>query len=91
MSDERHTLVFTPLAVAGSDVVDASEEVELVYGDLVCLDSELLVEFTLSSTLDTHDSGFEGRAGLGRDTQRVGAAGVGPEVGEGDFLRCSLL
>jgi hypothetical protein len=83
--------VFTPLAVAGSDVVDASKEMELVNGNLVCLDSELLVEFALSSTLDTHDGGFEGRASLGGNTQRVGAAGVCPHVGEGDLLGGSLL
>jgi hypothetical protein len=83
--------VFTPLAVAGGDVVDASKEVEVIYGDLVCLDSELLVEFALSSTLDTHDGGFEGRAGLCGNTERVGAAGVCPHVGEGDLLGGSLL
>jgi hypothetical protein len=71
--------------------VNASQEVELVQRDLVCLDSKLLVEFALSSTLDAHDSGFQGRAGLGGNTKRVRAAGVGPHVGEGDLLRGSLL
>jgi hypothetical protein len=71
--------------------MDASEEVELVNGNLVCLDAELLVEFALSSALDTHDGSFEGGAGLGRNAQRVGAAGVCPHVGEGDFLGGSLL
>lgn len=87
----QHTLVLAPLAVTRGDVVDAGQEVKLVQRDLVCLDSELLVKFALSGTLDTHDGGLEGGASLARNTKRVGAAGVGPHVGESNLLRGSLL
>ena len=83
--------MLAPLAVTGSDIVDAGEEMELVQRDLVCFDSKLLVKLALSSTLDAHDGSLEGRASLAGDTKRMRAAGVGPHVGEGDFLGGSLL
>lgn len=51
--------------------MNASEEVELVQRDLVCLDSKLLVKLALGSTLDAHDGSLEGGAGLGGYTKRV--------------------
>lgn len=83
--------MLAPLAVTGSDIVDAGEEMELVQRDLVCFDSKLLVKLALSSTLDAHDGSLEGRASLAGDTKRMRAAGVGPHVGESDLLRGSLL
>lgn len=50
------TLVLSPLAVTRRLVVDAGKEMEFVEWDLLCLDPELLVEFSLCRALDPHDS-----------------------------------
>lgn len=83
--------MLAPFAVAGSLVVDAGEETEVLDGDLLLLDAELVVELALGSALDAHDGVGEVGAGLAGDAERVGAAGVCPHVGEGDLLGGALL
>lgn len=74
------TLVLSPLAVTGCLVVDAGKEMEFVQWDLLCLDSQLLVEFPLCCALDSHNGSFQGGASLAGDAERVRATGVGPHV-----------
>ena len=83
--------MFTPLAVAGSLVVDAGQEVEVLYGDLFLLDAEFVLELSLGGALGALDGVRQVGARLRGDVQRVGAAGVGPHVGEGDLFRGALL
>lgn len=85
------TLVLTPLAVAVSLVVDTGQEVEILKGYLLLLDAQFLVKFALSGPLDSHNRIGKVGASLSRHAQGVGAAGIGPHIGEGDFLRRALL
>lgn len=83
--------MLTPLAVAGGLVVDSGEEMEVLKGNLLLLDTQLVLKLTLSSSLDTGDRVFKGSTSLGRDVEGMGAASVGPHVGEGDLFGCALL
>ena len=47
--------MLTPFAVAGRLVVDARQEMELVHGDLLLLDAELVLELALGGALDALD------------------------------------
>jgi hypothetical protein len=84
-------LVLAPLAVTGRLVVYSCEEVELLDWHLLGLDTKLLVKLALRRALDALNGKRQGGASLGGNAQRVGAAGVGPEVGERDLLGGSLL
>lgn len=84
-------LVLTPLAVAGGLVVDSGEEMEILKGNLLLLDTQLVLKLALSSSLDTGDRVFKGSASLGRDVERMGAASVCPHIGKGDLFGCALL
>lgn len=45
--------MLTPLSVAGSLVVNSSQEVELLERNLLLLNAQLVVELALSGPLDT--------------------------------------
>ncbi len=83
--------MLSPLAIARRLVVNPSEEVEVLNRHLLLLDAELVLELPLSRALHALDALGEVRAHLGGDAQRVGAAGVGPHVGESDLLFGALL
>lgn len=83
--------MLAPFAVAGGLVVDAGEELELLNGNLLLLDAELVVQLALGGALGALDSIGQVGAALARDAQRVGAASVCPHVGEGNFLGGALL
>ena len=83
--------MLSPLPVAGGLVVDAGQEVEFLYGDLLLHDAELVLELSLGGALGALDGVGQVGARLAGDVQGVGAAGVGPQVGEGDLLGCALL
>lgn len=85
------TLVLTPLSVAGSLVVDAGKELKVLKGNLLLLDTQLVVQFPPGSVLDTSDSIGKGRPGLVGKVEGVRAAGVCPHVGEGDLFGGALL
>lgn len=87
----QHTLVLSPLAVTWGLVVDSGEELKLVQWHLLRLDAQLVVQFPLRCALHTQDSCIQLRASLSRDAQRMGAAGIGPHVGEGNLLGGALL
>lgn len=83
--------MFTPLPIAGGLVVDSGEKLELVQWHLLGLDAQLVVQFPLRSALHTQDCSVQFRTSLSGNSQRVGAAGIGPHVGEGDLLGGALL
>lgn len=83
--------MLTPLSVAGSLVMNSGQEVELLKRNLLLLDAQLVVKLALSSPLNTSNGILEARARLGGNVERVGTAGVGPHVGEGDLLGGALL
>jgi hypothetical protein len=84
-------LVLAPLAITGCLVVYPREEVKLLNGHLFRVDAKLLLQLALRRALYALDGQGQGGASLGRDSQRVGAACVGPEIGECDLLGRSLL
>ena len=86
-----HTLVLTPLSVTGSLVVNTGKEVEVLERYLLLLDAQLMLKLALSGSLHTSNRVLKSRASLSWDVKRVGAAGVGPHVGEGDLLGSALL
>lgn len=53
------TLVLTPLAVARSLVVNSGQEMEVLKGNLLLLDTQFVLEFALGSSLDTGNRVFE--------------------------------
>lgn len=71
--------------------MDAGQEVEVLYGDLLLLNSQLVVQFPLGSSLGPRDRIGQVGARLGGDAERVRAASVGPHIGEGDLLGSPLL
>lgn len=83
--------MLAPLSVACRLVVDAREEVEVLYRHLLLLNAQLVVQFPLRSILDAGDTLLEIRARLARDHQRVRAASIRPHVGEGNFFGGTLL
>jgi hypothetical protein len=83
--------MFTPLSITRSLVVDAGQEVEVLEGNLLLLDTQFMLKLALGSSLDTSDRVLKSRTSLGRDVKRVGAASIGPHVGEGDLLGGALL
>lgn len=85
------TLVLAPFAIARSLVVDSGQEAEVLKGDLLLLDAELVFQLALSGTLRSSDGVDQVCASLGGNAQRVRAAGVGPHVWEGNLLRGALL
>lgn len=89
--DRRHTLVFTPLAITRSLVVNSGEEFKLVQGHLLGLDAQLVAQLPLRRALHSNNGGIQLGASLSRNPKRVGAAGVGPHVGEGNLLGGALL
>lgn len=46
--------MLAPSAVAGCDIMDAGEELEIVQGDLLGLDTEFVLEFTLRGGAGTY-------------------------------------
>lgn len=85
------TLVLAPLAIARGLVVDAGQEVEVVEGHLLLLDTELMIQLAPRRILDATDGVGQVGSRFGRHVQRVGAARVGPHVGEGNLFRRALL
>lgn len=83
--------MLSPLAIARGLVVDSGEELEFIQGHLLGLDAQLVVQLALRGALHTQDCSVQFRPSLARDAQGVRAAGVGPHVGEGDFLGGTLL
>jgi len=83
--------VLTPLSVTGSLVVNTGKEVEILERYLLLLDAQLMLKLALSGSLDTSNRVLKSRTSLSWDVKRVGAAGVGPHVGEGDLLGSALL
>jgi len=71
--------------------VDSGQEVEVLKGDLLLLDAELVFQLALSGTLRSSDGVDQVCTSLGGNAQRVRAAGVGPHVWEGNLLRGALL
>lgn len=87
----RLTLVLAPLAVTRRLVVDASQEVEVLERHLLLLDTELVFQLPLGGVLDTKNGIWQVGTRLVGHVQGVGAASVGPHVGEGNLLRGALL
>ncbi|KAI6769309.1 hypothetical protein HG531_010413 [Fusarium graminearum] len=83
--------MLTPHSVTGSLVVNTGQEVKVLEGDLLLLDTQFMLKLALGSSLDTRDRVLESGTSLGRDVKRVRAASVGPHVGEGDLLGGALL
>lgn len=83
--------MLSPLAIAGGLVVDSGEEFEVLNGDLLGLDTQLVVELSLRGALYTQYRSIKLCASLTGDAKRVGAASVGPHIGERDFLGGTLL
>lgn len=81
-------LVLTPDLVRSGHVVNAGQEVELVQGHILSLDAELVEELALGSSSDTQVILLDQ---LISNVERVGAASVGPCVGESDLLVGALL
>jgi hypothetical protein len=83
--------MLSPLAITGGFVVNPSEKLKLVQWHLLGLDTQLVTELPLSSALHTQYSSIKLGTSLARNSKRVGAAGVGPHVREGDLLGGALL
>ena len=83
--------MLTPLAITRGLVVDAGEELEFLQRYLLRLDSQLVVQFPLRRALHPQDSRIQLSTSLTRNSKRVGAASVGPHIGEGDLLGGALL
>ena len=83
--------MFTPLSVAGGLVVDSGQELEVLEGNLLGLDAQLVLQLAARSSLDAINGVGQVGAGLTGDSQGVRAARVGPHVGEGDLLGGTLL
>jgi hypothetical protein len=71
--------------------MNASQELEILDWNLCSLDSKLVVQLALCSSLDACDSFSQFGTTLARNTKRVRAACVGPHIGEGDLFRGTLL
>lgn len=71
--------------------MDSGQEVEILKGHLLLLDTELVLQLALSGTLRSGNGVDQVCASLGGNAQRVRAAGVGPHIGEGDLLSGALL
>lgn len=71
--------------------MDSGQEVEILKGDLLLLDAELVLQLALGSTLRSSDGVDQVCASLGGYAQRVRATCVGPHVGESDLLSGALL
>lgn len=71
--------------------MNSSEELEVLNGHLLGLDTEFVVQLPLRSMLHAQDSSIKFRSSFAGNTQWVGAAGVGPHVREGNFLAGALL
>jgi hypothetical protein len=84
--DDVVDLVLPPQIIARSPVVDAGEEVEARLRDLLGWYAELLEELATRRVANAVDA-----VDLGGDVERVGAAGVGPEVRERHLLCGALL
>jgi hypothetical protein len=84
-------LMFTPHSVTRSLVVNTGQEVEVLEGNLLLLDTQFVFKLALGSSLDTSDGVLKSRTSLGRDMKRVRAASVGPHIGEGNLLGSALL
>jgi hypothetical protein len=87
----KPTLVLAPFSVARGLVVNASEEMEVLEWNLLLLNAKLLVELSLRSPLDARNCIWEVGSSLARDSQGVGAAGIGPEIRESNLLSRPLL
>lgn len=72
--------MLSPRAVARRLVVDASQELKDLWGNLGGGDSELLVELALGGAADTLDGLWKRGSSLGGDLKGVRAAGVGPHA-----------
>ncbi len=85
------TLVLAPFPVAGSLVVDARQEVEVIQRHLLLLDAQLVVQLPLCRSFDALDRIRQCGARLAGHTEGMRAARIGPHVGEGDLLYGTLL
>lgn len=83
--------MLSPLAITRGLVVNPGEKLELFQWHLLGLNTQLVAELPLSSALHTQYSSIKLSTSLARDSKRMGAAGVGPHVREGDLLRGALL
>ena len=89
--DDLLTFVFSPFPIAWCFVVYPRQELESVKWHLGSLDSLLLIELPQSSPSDSLNGCLQFGSRLAGHSQWMGAASVGPHVGEGDFLGRSLL
>ena len=83
--------MLAPFSITGSLVMNSSQELEILDWNLRSLDSKLVVQFALCSSLDARDSFSQFGTTLARDTKWMRAACVGPHIGEGDLFSCALL
>jgi hypothetical protein len=83
--------MFTPLAIAGREVVNPGQELEFIQRHLLGPDTQLLVELPLRGSLNARDSGPKFCAGLPRNAQWMRAARIRPHIGERDLFRGALL
>lgn len=69
----------------------SGQKLKLIQGNLLSLDSKFVAEFPLRSSAHALHCSFQPSSGLAWDAQGMGAAGIRPQVGEGDFFRRALL
>jgi len=81
-------LVLTPGLIRRSKVVNAGQEVEVIQRNILGLNSQLVEQLALGSSTNTQVVLLNQ---LIRGVEGVGAAGVGPCVGEGDLFGRTLL
>lgn len=67
------------------------EEIELIQGYLLRLNSKLMFQLPLRSPLHAQDSGIQLRTGLASNSKRVRAASVCPHIWECNLLSGALL
>jgi hypothetical protein len=87
----KHTLMLSPLSITRSLIVYSREELELVQGYLLRLNSQLMLEFPLRSPLHAHNSGIQLRASLSSDSEGMRAASICPHIRECYLLGGALL
>lgn len=71
--------------------MNSGQEAKVFKWDLFLLDAKLVIELALSRALGSGNRVDQVGARLGGNAQRVGAAGVGPHVWEGNLFSCALL
>jgi hypothetical protein len=63
--------MFSPFSITRGKIVNASQKLEFINGHLLCLDSQFLVQLSLSGSLDTFDCSRQLCTGLSGNTKRV--------------------